>query len=64
MTTCKQAPLSCKQMLVWFGLLALNASATARSYRGSDDDDDDEMSVSLVESTAVPGGNHRPMASN
>ena len=28
------------------------------SYRGSDDDD--EMSVSLVEETGVPGGNHQP----
>ena len=33
-----------------------------RSYRGSDDED--EMSVSLVEETGVPGGNHRPTASN
>ena len=24
----------------------------------ADDDDDDEMSVSLVEETRVPGGNH------
>ena len=29
------------------------------SYRGGDDDDD-EMSVSLVEETGVPGGNHQP----
>ena len=46
-----------------FVLLGLNASATARSYRGGDDDDD-EMSVLLVEETGVPGGHHRPMASN
>ena len=32
------------------------------SYQGSDDDD--EMSVSLVEETEAPGGNHRSMASN
>ena len=25
-----------------------------------DDDDDDEISVSLVEETGAPGGNHRP----
>ena len=31
------------------------------SYRGGDED---EMSVSLVEETGVPGGNHRPTASN
>ena len=41
------------------------------SYRGGGDDDDDdgdddddEMSVTLVEETGVPGGNHRPTASN
>ena len=45
------------------------------SYRGGDGDDDDphhdgdddhhhEISVSLVEETGVPGGNHRPPASN
>ena len=28
-----------------------------------DDDDDDEISF-LVEETGVPGGNHRPTASN
>ena len=32
-------------------------------YRGGDDDDD-EISVSLVEKTGVPGGNHRPTAVN
>ena len=32
------------------------------SYQGSDDDD--EMSVSLVEETEAPGGNHQSMASN
>ena len=29
-----------------------------------DDDDDDAMSVSLVEETGVPGGNHRLTARN
>ena len=32
------------------------------SYRGGDDDD--EMSVSLVEETGAPGGNHQPTTSN
>ena len=47
---------------VWFGLLGFNASATARviSRRWNDDD---EISF-LVEETGVPGGNHRPTASN
>ena len=47
---------------VWFGLLGVNASATARviSRRWNDDD---EISF-LVEETGVPGGNHRPTASN
>ena len=44
------------------GLLGLNASVTARSYRGGDDEE--EMSVSLAEETRAPGGNHRPTASN
>ena len=45
----------------WFGLLGFNASATARviSRRWNDD----EISF-LVEETGVPGGNHRPTASN
>ena len=45
-----------------FGLLGVNASATARviSRRCNDDD---EISF-LVEETGVPGGNHRPTASN
>ena len=45
-----------------FGLLGCNASATARviSRRWNDDD---EISF-LVEETGVPGGNHRPTASN
>ena len=45
-----------------FGLLGFNASATARvlSRRWNDDD---EISF-LVEETEVPGGNHRPTASN
>ena len=39
------------------------------SYQGGnddddDDDDDDEMSVSLVEETGIPGGNHRTSASD
>ena len=44
-----------------FGLLGVNASATARviSRRWNDD----EISF-LVEETGVPGGNHRPTASN
>ena len=44
------------------GLLGFNASATARviSRRWNDDD---EISF-LVEETGVPGGNHRPTASN
>ena len=47
--------------MVWFGLLGVNASATARviSRRWNDD----EISF-LVEETGVPGGNHRPTASN
>ena len=47
--------------MVWFGSLGFNASATARviSRRWNDD----EISF-LVEETGVPGGNHRPMASN
>ena len=41
----------------WFGLMGVNASATARviSRRWNDD----EISF-LVEETGVPGGNHRP----
>ena len=31
---------------------------------GDDDGDDDEMSVSLVEETGIPGGNHRTSASD
>ena len=42
-----------------FVLLGLNAWG---SYRGGHDDY--EMSVSLVEETGTPGGNHRPTASN
>ena len=47
--------------VIWFGLLEFNASATARviSRRWNDD----EISF-LVEETGVPGGNHRPTASN
>ena len=47
--------------LVWFGLLRLNASATARviSRRGWW-----WWNVSLVEETGAPGGNHQPTASN
>ena len=46
----------------WLDLFGFNASATARviSRRGNDDD---EISY-LVEETGVPGGNHRPTASN
>ena len=49
--------------LVWFRLLGLIASQQQPGslYRGGDDD---EMTVSLVEETGVPGGNHRTMASN
>ena len=49
-------------IILWFGLLGFNASATARviSRRWNDDD---EISY-LVEETGVPGGNHRPTASN
>ena len=45
-------------LIVWFGVLGVDASATARviSRRGNDDD---EISI-LVEETGVPGGNHRP----
>ena len=48
--------------IVWFGLLGGTASATARviSRRWNDDD---EISY-LMEETGVPGGNHRPTASN
>ena len=43
-------------------LLGLNTSATARViFRWRNEDD--RMSVSLVEETGVPEGNHRPMAS-
>ena len=47
--------------LVGFDLLGFNASVTARviSRRWNDD----EISF-LVEETGVPGGNHRPTASN
>ena len=50
-----------QRIMVWFGLLGFNASATARviSRRWNDD----EIS-SLVEETGVPGGNHRPTASH
>ena len=48
---------------MWFGLLRLTPQQQPGSYRGGDYDDD-EMSVSLVEETGVPGGNHRPTASN
>ena len=38
------------------------------SYQGGDSDsesdDDDQRSISLVEETGVPRGNHRPTASN
>ena len=44
-----------------FGLLGVNASATARVI--SRRRNDDEISF-LVEETGVPGGNHRPTASN
>ena len=49
-------------MMVTLGLLGFNASATDRviSRRWNDDD---EISF-LVEETGVPGGNHRPTASN
>ena len=45
------------------GIIGLNASVTPRSYRGSEMVISDVMSVSLVEETGVPGGNHRPTAS-
>ena len=44
------------------GLLGFNASATARVIPRQWNDDD-EISF-LVEETGVPGGNHRPTASN
>ena len=44
------------------GLLVFNASATARVISRRWNDDDDEISY-LVEETGVPGGNHRPTAS-
>ena len=47
--------------LVGLGLLGINASATARVM--SRLWNDDEISF-LVEETRVPGGNHRPTASN
>ena len=45
------------------GSLPLTASATATvvSRRWNDDD---EMSVALVEEPGVPGGNHRPTATD
>ena len=43
------------------GLLAFNASATARVISRRWNDDDAETSY-LVEETGVPGGNHRPTA--
>ena len=46
----------------WYGLLRLKPSATARVI--SRWWNDDEMSVSLVEETGAPRGNHRPLASN
>ena len=50
------------------GVLGFNASATARvisrRWNDDDDDDDDEISFFMVEETGVPGGNHRPTASN
>ena len=44
------------------GLLELNASTTARVISGGDDEN--QMSAPLVKETGVPGGNHRPTASN
>ena len=51
------------EMEGWFGLLGLNASVTARVISRWWNDDD-EMSISVVEETRVPGGNHWPTASN
>ena len=48
--------------MYWFGLLGFNASATARVISRWWNDHD-EISF-LVEETGVPGGNHRPTASN
>ena len=45
--------------LVYWGLTPQQQPG---SYLGSDDDE--EMSVSLLEETGAPGGNHRPPASN
>ena len=55
-------PVDALTFTVDTGLLEFNASATARviSMRWNDDD---EISF-LVEETGVPGGNHRPTASN
>ena len=49
------------KIIWWFGLLGFNASATARVIATRWNDD--EISF-LVEETGVPGGNHRPAASN
>ena len=50
--------------MVWFGLVywGLTPQQQPGSYQGGDDDD--EISVSLVEETGAPRGNHRPTASN
>ena len=48
--------------MVYWLYWGLTPHQQSGSYRGGDDDV--EMSVSLVEETGVPGGNHRPTASN
>ena len=49
--------------LVWFGLLGVNASATARvtgHIKAVMMINGDVISVLLVEETRVPGGDHQP----
>ena len=51
--------LQLKIYIFWFGLFSFLGALTPQqqpgSYRGGEDD---EMSVSLVEETRTPGGNH------
>ena len=43
---------------IWMTFCLLGLQQQPGSYRGGDYDN--EMSVSLVEETGIPGGNHRP----
>ena len=58
----KDKDTSNKETAHVLGLVGLTPQQQPGSYRAGDDDD--EMSVSLVEQTGAPEGNHRPTASN